>query len=829
MGTRRTIGLFALCVSATGCGDHFDTAGAVDAAVADADHTYFRGAGFGEPCGAGAACRDGLVCQEGTCGATGDKGVDERCLLTAECGTTEDGVPLQCGWAGFCVEGGAGGESSQCSSSADCAAGFFCELSGGLAGHCSEVSGDAGDIDQPCEATSDCLSGLVCSPGRGLCTPGSVLLNPDVFRGVPCFEDEEAAMDFGIRHALPGGPDDAGFYGFPFPTDVRLVNGRVDISDHPVPGDALIGKDPSKNVIDAINAELTGWSVNAGVYFRFTRPIDVDSLKMRFVNLDTGRDHPHDVTFVPERNKYICHNHLYVHPKWSEPLRPSTTYAVVITDEVNSASGADAKQLDALPMLLGGDEPNDATEKKAWAKYAPLRAWLTDKGVNPDRIAGATVFTTENPYATMEATRAVAHADAMPELVGEPVLCEAGTRSPCASPGLPAGVPDPRDCPESVSGRFHEIHAKIRLPVYQRGTRPYLEEGGDIELDGGVPRIQGHEDVCVSFTIPKEAPMPAGGWPLVIYGHGTSGSFRNHVSLLAPGIANLELADGRSTNVATMGIDQSMHGPRQGAEQGLDPGPLFFNVGNPKAARGNVFQGAADNFSLVRFARDFEGALPGAGTTRFDPDRVYYDGHSQGGTTGPLFAPYEDDIGAAAFSGCAGSLVFSMIGKKSPYDSSVGVRLALQELDITEAHPVLHLFQFYFDAVDPLIYAPLLYKRPAGAPLPTLHVYGRTDSFTPDIGQRAYAAATGGTLAIPASLPDGYDLIEDYGMKTAEAPLADNFESGDDEVTAVTIQYFPDGEYDGHFVAQRHPQALLQLSNYLGTAILSGPPTVVAP
>ncbi len=807
-----------------GCGDHFDSETEVDAAADPVDPSYFQGVGLGEACAGETDCRDGLDCESGTCTAAGEKVADERCLLTAEC---TDG--LQCGWAGFCVEAGSGAERAQCSSSADCARGFFCELSGGLAGHCSAISADAGDLDVECEDTSECLSGLVCSPGRGVCAPGSVLLNPDVFRGVPCFADTEAEMPFGIRHAMPGSVGESGFYGFPFPTDLRLRDGRVDLSGHPTPGDALIGKDPSANVIAAIDGELKGWSVNPAIYFRFTREIDPDTLELRFVNLETGEDHPHSVVFNAARNKYICHNHLYVHPLWSRPLLPSTKYAVIIADTVKAVGspGTAARQLDALPMLLSDEAPTD-TQRSAWDMYAPVRAWLAERDIPAGRIAGATVFTTENPYEALEGARAAVHADDMPALVGDPVLCDAGTHSPCATPDFAGEGRDPRDCPAEVSGRVHEIHAKIRLPKFQVGTRPYIHEGGAVELEDGKLKLQGHEDVCVSFTVPKSGEMPAGGWPVVIYGHGTGGSFRNHVNLLAPGLANLELSDGRSTHVATMGIDQSMHGSRIGADQGLDPGPLFFNVGNPPAARGNVIQGAVDNFALVRFARAFDEALPGAGTTRFDPNHVYYDGHSQGGTTGPIFAPFEDDVGGVAFSGCAGSLVFSLTSKKSPYDASVGVRLALQELDVDAFHPVLHLFQFYFDAVDPLNYAPLLYLRPAGAPVHTLHVYGRNDTFTPDVGQRAYAAATGGTLALPETLPNDYDTIEDLGMKSVEAPLSGNFRSGDVSITAVTIEHFPDS-YDGHFVAQRNPQALAQLAHFLGTLILDDTPTVPAP
>ncbi len=502
---------------------------------------------------------------------------------------------------------------------------------------------------------------------------------------------------------------------------------------------------------------------------------------------------------------------------------------MVISDAVRSVDGEAPRQLDEAAMLLGDEEPEDSEDRRAWRTFAKLRAWLKSKSVEPNRIVGATVFTTENPYEVMQATRSVVHADDPPVLVGEPVLCEAGTRSPCASPSFEGEFRDPRDCPANPSDAYHEIHAKVRLPVFQTGEPPYVESGGQVEIVAGAPKIQRHEEVCMSITIPKGVDMPDTGWPVIIYGHGTGGSFRNQVQLLAPGVSHLALPDGRETAVAVVGIDQSMHGPRQGEEQGLDPGPLFFNVSNPEAARGNVFQGAADNFSLVRWVKGFDDSLPGAGETRFDAGHVYYDGHSQGGTTGPLFVPYEDDLRGVAFSGCAGSLVFSMLGKKLPYDSSVGVRLALQELDIDETHPVLHLFQFYFDAVDPLIYAPLLYREPVGAPVHTLHIYGRDDHFTPDIGQRAYAAATGGTLGVEAEPGADFDEIEDLAMRNAQLPLSGNIRSAGQRVTGVTIQQAPDGEYDGHFVAQRNAKILQQLTVYLGTLVLDEFPIVPQP
>ncbi len=296
-----------------GCSDHFSSSYDPDAAVEDATPPFFQGLGIGGECSEKTDCRDGLDCQDGACAPTGDKPEDARCLLTAECGEG-----LTCGWAGFCVPAGEAVAREGCSSSADCARGFYCELSGGLAGQCAAVAADGKDLDEPCEETKDCLSGLVCSPGRKVCTPGSVLLNPDVFRGVACDTDEEAEMPFGVRMRLPREDRPVRFYGFPFPTDVRMQDGKVDLSEHPTPGDALIGKDPPARVLGAINGHLSGFSVNPAVYLRFTRPVDLETLEMRFLNLDADpvADVPHERVFVPERNKYICHNYLYVHPRW---------------------------------------------------------------------------------------------------------------------------------------------------------------------------------------------------------------------------------------------------------------------------------------------------------------------------------------------------------------------------------------------------------------------------------------------------------------------------------------------------------------------------------
>ena len=94
--------------------------------------------------------------------------------------------------------------------------------------------------------------------------------------------------------------------------------------------------------------------------------------------------------------------------------------------------------------------------------------------------------------------------------------------------------------------------------------------------------------------------MPANGWPLVIYAHGTGGSYRSHIKRESPRHWLRCTAD-NTVPIAVLGIDQVQHGPRRGAST-ESPNNLFYNFANPYAARDNAMQGAADQMSLGKLA-----------------------------------------------------------------------------------------------------------------------------------------------------------------------------------------------------------------------------------
>ena len=820
----------------------------------ETERPLFSGAYVDESCESDSDCRNGLNCEDARCVPSSSTPLHGACIRTDEC---DDG--LRCGWAGFCVESGKAELGGPCAQNGDCQRGAYCEKTGGIAGQCMLLEGEGADVGESCDEDNRCAEGLVCSPDRDepICLPGSLLLNPDVFRGVACNEAEESEMDFGMRNILPHQKGD--FFATPFPNDLRITDGKVDLRDYPRPGAVLNERDLFARLLNEIQSLKSGWSRNPGIFVRFTRDLDVEALEedpgryFKLIDLNTSERHRFDLTFVSERNKYICARNLLAHPSWDKPLTPGHSYAFLALRSLRSIDSDSPKRLDASDMLLKDRRPSEDVERVAWQRYGVLRQWLKDNDLNADDVVGATVFTVEAQQDLFVKAREAIYEANVPRFDPSTpvVLCEAGVRSPCAIDGesdsvIEDALASVRDCPEEPNPLYYEYHAKVRLPIFQRGRLPYTKDGGEVRVDEqGKPLLASYEPVCMAITVPKDIDPPENGWPVVLYGHGTGGNFRAGVKLLASQLSSLrdepnedaeEGSRGELKPVVLIEVDQVMHGTRLGDDPFLNPGPLFFNVQNPAAARGNLIQGAVDNFALVRFITDnsdlHDYMFPEIGQLKINKRRVAYHGHSQGGTTGPLFAPFEERLNGVAFSGTAGGLMFSLLDKKEPYDATIGLQLVLQEFNLNNSHPALHIFQEYFDDVDPINYASRLNKKAAGNPIHSLHIYGRRDTFTPDRGQRSFAAASGATLAIPEDQDEDFDLIDDLNVVTQSFPITANQDVPSVGVfTSVVVQHSPEvmrgsDLYNGHYVAYRTPSANQQLLKFLRDLSLGRTPII---
>jgi hypothetical protein len=267
--------------------------------------------------------------------------------------------------------------------------------------------------------------------------------------------------------------------------------------------------------------------------------------------------------------------------------------------------------------------------------------------------------------------------------------------------------------------------------------------------------------------------------------------------------------------MAAFSFEGVVHGARRGASE-RDPDNLMFNVLNPQAAKNNHLQGAADVVQALRLPEMGTIDLPGTGTTAFDRTRVFFFGHSQGSNVGVPAVAVTGLTSAAVLSGAGGYLMDALLEKTSPVDAKAGLEFLIGE-ELSNAHPVMTIWQTYFDQVDTINYAPLLLNRPPQG-VPSKHVFmswGTGDSYSPPSSLKNMAQAAGLPVAAPA--------IEDLETGSASRPVSLNraFTGDGADRTAAVFQYQPDG-YDGHFVAHRNLGAIDDWSNFLVSLTRTG-------
>jgi hypothetical protein len=521
---------------------------------------------------------------------------------------------------------------------------------------------------------------------------------------------------------------------------------------------------------------------------------------------------------------------LSVSPPPGETLRGHTTYAALITRQLRTSNGQRLERAADLDALLGADPPSGL--QAAHQAYAPLRAFARDSQTDLDELLNAAVFTTQDPERTVVALGESVRRDGLPTLQ-DVTVCQNDTRSPCEAAGRGAcAKPNPE---------FWEVHGRIRLPIYQQGTPPYAAEGGGIEFDqSGLPRLARREAVCFAVTIPKH-PSP-GPLPVVLFGHGTGGSFRGAILAgLAGGLAT-GVVDGQSVSAVSIGFDLPQHGARIGGEGG-DPDRLFFNVENPVGSRGNVLQGAADLMAWMFFlaAGSPEALSAALGTQlQFDPRRIATFTHSQGSTHASIMLPYSSGVVAAVLSGNGGHLITSLLTKTQPvdvagviaaglFDPEGGVRsdsldtLRRARVAGGRFNPMLALIQGYFDSVDPINFAYRLQREPwSGAPAGR-HVfmtYGLGDNFSTEPTLQAYARAAQFTLVRPA--------MRSFGLSEVDPPLRGNAVLDGQIRTLGLRQYLPGPGDDGHFVATRTAHGLADALRFLLESFARESPSIGA-
>jgi hypothetical protein len=604
-------------------------------------------------------------------------------MLSAECIAGN-----YCTQQGACAPSGKGVAGAGCSSEGDCVSGLLCAQTG-LTGVC-QAAGRT-DLGLVCIQTADCLAGLLCVSGT--CT--KTVLNP--WAGVSCIDVEDITPK--IYFHVPRATDpttNTDFYRLPFPNDIRFQNGKVSLAGHPRPGPRILPFDLVDRYITAIEAESTGFSANPTILMRLSKQFNVNAFPgdcgVSLVDITpTSPNYTLSEGLAcgatNASSRYVCGPYLWARTRLGSPLRPGTTYALLIrktlTDLLGNPFGAD----DDFAAMLAATPPVDPALAAAYPAYLPLRNYIAAGQISAADLAAAVVFTVEkyeDPLAGIDATVAASP----PPAIGGLVRCAPGVVSPCDDGKT--GADHVRGClaADSSSLNFDTYQGTIALPVFQQGTPPYLTptDGGNIVYDGttGAAAIQGTQKVCFALTVPKGV-APASGWPLVVYGHGTGGSYHSIIDLglsddYAIGAAPAGLGfgvDGGATAasaapvlMAVLGYDGILHGTRNGGSTKA-VGELVYNFLNPRAARDNALQAAADLLAIPHGLAGFA-----AQGIVLDGTKLALYGHSQGGNGASLVAARQSSYGTIVMSGTGGTLIYTLRGTAVPArrDRSIGGR-----------------------------------------------------------------------------------------------------------------------------------------------------------
>jgi len=673
------------------------------------------------------------------------------------------------------------------------------------------------------------LTASVCVAAVGillLCTacftpadPGDAAAPADLIAGdLPggeAFAPETETEELSPEEKYPGEPGAAGifmqerelFFDQPFPSNNRVrSNGAPDVSDFPNPYDVSLLED----YISVAETKVVGFSNNGAVYFRFDGPLN----KLALPNIYSTRNASAAVFLVnvsedslfyrefvpvefwywdreaPTEDYYLLPNTLAVRPLGGFPMRPGDTYACVVTRRLKDANDNHVGQTELVVNALSGDLSAPLS-----GIFFPLRKWLDDTaGIQAHDVAVATVFTVSDPVSELAVTADYLRENVEIELV-EPVKSQ------------------------PTANDYDLYVGKYLAPNFQTGDPPY-EKDGEIVVEDGVPKVQWMEKITLAITIPKGQPTPVGGWPLVMYSHGTGGSYKTFLKGTAEQFA--------LKGIAGMSIDQPLHGDRF-TDSSIDIEFYSFNFANPLAARSLFRQAALDFVALSKFASEFKFTSSGAPIS-FNSDKFGYMGHSQGGLTGALFLAVESSIKAATLSGAGGGLAYTILLRKQlDSGTSFDIKTALEGVlnlkyddELTLFHPVLTLAQTLVEITDPLNYSQLyFYPRFRKDPLNVLITEGVDDPYTP--------AVTTDNLALAGLIPPiapqvhshiGFDLLD---LKPVSAPVMDNMILPDGTKATAGLAQFSDY---GHYVAFQDATCEKMWMSLFTSSLLQGTPRI---
>ena len=332
------------------------------------------------------------------------------------------------------------------------------------------------------------------------------------------------------------------FFDHPWPSDRRLSDGSPDMTAFPGTEEfGLVGEYMTKL------ETLDGFGTNSPIFLRveggqppLPEPDETTTAQGAIFLVDVDAQSPERGRIIPVTTRYQAEETIWqpegliaVTPVLGFPLRPRTTYALVLSTDF----------IQPIPGFADVWNPDYADH----SYYTEIDEALTSLGVPRSRVAYAVRFTTQDPLSEM-----ARFSDRIATDISTPAL-------------------------DQTLGAYRAFHSArsfdgtMWLPLWQSGEKPYLQQGGAFVFDEeGRPEVQAWEQVNFTFSMPVNTEMPEDGWPIVIYGHGTGGSHHS----FADGTGELEICNVLAeAGLAGLSISLPLHADRG---TGLDPALTSF-------------------------------------------------------------------------------------------------------------------------------------------------------------------------------------------------------------------------------------------------------------
>ena len=645
------------------------------------------------------------------------------------------------------------------------------------------------------------------------------------------------------------------FFDFPYPSDLRLsAKGAPQGSSFPNPLGKPVIVGMRANVDDRL-----GFPVVPTAYFRFDRPLAARSLDtvipgdakqtILLVDVDEasperGRFFPTVATVIPT-DDYVPDNVLGVAARPGFLLHEKRRYAFVVLRALGDATGAPLDVPPAMATLAAGGAPQTTNGAQAQALYAPLWKTLQDAGVATKDVAAATVFTTGDVGADL-AQMSTKIVDAYDAAISELRV-------------------DPDD--GATHDRYCELVGKITYPQFQKGVPPFDTEGRFELGDDGLPKKQRDETVPITITLPKQA-MPAGGYPLEVYLHGSGGLSTAVVDRgrWHPESDPTKCPEGTTdTWLGVKGCNTKGEGPAfvlaphgiaaAGSALPVNPERVkgasaieYLNFANLAAMRDTFRQGAIEQRLFIEALRTLKVtpeqvatctglSLPSGETAyHFRDDFIVAQGQSMGGMYTNILGAIEPRIHAVVPTGAGGYWGYfitlpDVLGY--PHVGGFIAAFAGTADDLVFMHPVLQLFETGAEVSDPMIYMPRLARRPfSGHPVrPIYEPVGKGDSYFPTALYDSVALAYGHEEAGDVIWPTMQDALKLAGLDgVISYPVSQDLTSEDGtKYTGAVMQYAGDGIYDPHALYTQLDAVQYQYGCFLETFFAKGVATIPAP